>query len=100
MCSDQGAIGVRWVAHPVALALVSAVGNPVTGTSANLSGQPGCATVQAIDPEMIRKVDLVLDAGELAGGPGSTVVDVTGPAPVILRQGALAADAIFAALDG
>jgi len=100
MCSDQGAIGVRWVAHPVALALVSAVGGPITGTSANLSGQPGCATVLDIAPEMIHKVDLVLDAGELAGGPGSTVVDVTGPVPRILRQGALAAEKILAALEG
>jgi L-threonylcarbamoyladenylate synthase len=98
MCSNLGRIGVRWVAHPVAAALVSAVGGPVTGTSANLSGQPGCAAVQHIPAEILDKVDLVLDAGELAGGPGSTVVDVTGPDPRILRQGALAADKITAAL--
>jgi L-threonylcarbamoyladenylate synthase len=82
-------IGVRQTAHPVAAALVQAVGSPLTGTSANISGAGGCARVSEIDPALIDAVDLVLDGGALAGGPGSTVVDVCGAAPVILRQGAV-----------
>ena len=38
--------------HPVAAALVKAVGGPVTGTSANISGQPGCARVADLDPQL------------------------------------------------
>jgi L-threonylcarbamoyladenylate synthase len=82
-------IGVRQTAHPVAMALVQAVGSPLTGTSANISGAGGCARISEIDPALIESVDLVLDGGALAGGPGSTVVDVSGAAPVILRQGAV-----------
>lgn len=82
-------IGLRQTAHPVAAALVQAAGRPLTGTSANISGTGGCARVSEIDPALIEAVDLVLDCGALAGGPGSTVVDVSGAAPVILRQGAV-----------
>jgi L-threonylcarbamoyladenylate synthase len=82
-------IGVRQTAHPVAMALVQAVGRPLTGTSANISGAGGCARVSDIDPALIDAVDLVLDGGALAGGPGSTVVDVSGAVPVVLRQGAV-----------
>jgi L-threonylcarbamoyladenylate synthase len=82
-------IGVRQTAHPVAAALVQTVGSPMTGTSANISGAGGCAQVSEIDPALIEAVDLVLDCGALAGGPGSTVVDVSTAAPVVLRQGAV-----------
>lgn len=98
MCSEDGNIGVRWVAHPVADALVTAVGRPITGTSANLSGDKGAATIDEIPRQVFDSVDMVLDAGELAGGPGSTVVDVTGESPLVLRQGAVPADTITAAL--
>jgi L-threonylcarbamoyladenylate synthase len=87
-------IGVRLVAHPVAAALVRAVGAPVTGTSANISGSGGCASIEAMESGLLNGVDLVLNAGPLAGGPGSTIVDVTGPAPLILREGAVPAEEI------
>jgi L-threonylcarbamoyladenylate synthase len=82
-------IGVRLTAHPVAMALVQAVGSPLTGTSANISGAGGCTRISDIDPAVIDAVDLVLDCGELAGGSGSTIVDVSDAAPMILRQGAV-----------
>jgi L-threonylcarbamoyladenylate synthase len=88
-------IGVRQSAHPVATALVQSVGSPLTGTSANFSGAGGCARASEIDPALIDAVDLVLDCGTLAGGPGSTVVDVSDAAPVILRQGAVEARKIL-----
>lgn len=91
LCSDTGKVGVRLVAHPVAAAVVQAVGGPITGTSANLSGAGGCAAIDAVDPKVVRSVELILDAGTLEGGPGSTVVDVTGAAPRVLRQGAVPA---------
>ena len=99
ICSADGKIGVRLVAHPIAAALIAAAGTPLTGTSANLSGQSGCAVIDQIPEAVLAGVDMVLDAGTLAGGPGSTVVDITGEKPLILRQGALAADAITTALN-
>lgn len=98
MCSADGNIGVRWVAHPVVNALVTAAGRPITGTSANLSGDKGAANIDEIPRQVLDSVDMVLDAGELAGGPGSTVVDVTGERPLILRQGAVPAETITTAL--
>jgi L-threonylcarbamoyladenylate synthase len=98
MCSADGNIGVRWVAHPVADALVTTVGRPITGTSANLSGDKGAANIDEIPRQVLNSIDMVLDAGELAGGPGSTVVDVTGEGPLVLRQGAVPAGTITAAL--
>jgi L-threonylcarbamoyladenylate synthase len=94
LTGGSGKIGVRQAAHPVAHALVRAVGRPLTGTSANLSGAGGCAAVSDIDPALIEAVDLVLDSGPLAGGAGSTVVDMTGPIPVVLREGAVPAATI------
>jgi L-threonylcarbamoyladenylate synthase len=88
-------IGVRQVAHPVARAIVQAMQTPITGTSANLSGSDGCALVADIDPAVIDRVDLVLDAGRLTGGTGSTVVDCTAEKPVILRAGAVPVDEIM-----
>ncbi len=95
LTAGTGKIGVRVPAHPVALALVASVDFPVTATSANLSGQRGCASVEDLPSRFTAQVDLVLNAGTLAGGKGSTVVDVTGKRPVILRPGRVPAEDIF-----
>jgi L-threonylcarbamoyladenylate synthase len=94
LTAGSGKIGVRMASHPAAIRLLQAVGWPMTGTSANLSGQPGCADIADLDPAVSAAVDLILDAGRLEGGPGSTVVDVTVSPPVILREGAVAAGRI------
>ncbi len=99
LCSDTGKVGVRLVGHPVATALVEAAGTAVTGTSANLSGAGGCDRIGAIDRLVIDSVDMILDAGILAGGPGSSVVDVTGRTPLLLREGAVSAEEISTVLD-
>jgi L-threonylcarbamoyladenylate synthase len=95
LTGGHGKIGVRLVGHPVAASLVRALAAPLTGTSANISGTGGCATIQQIDIKLIQGVQMVLDAGRLAGGRGSTVVDVTGKRPQILREGAVAAQEIL-----
>ena len=96
----SGNIGVRLVGHPVALALVKHTGRPITGTSANLSGQPGCHRVPDLAGQVAEKVDLILDAGALKGGIGSTVVDVTVDPPRIIREGAVTAEQIKNSLIG
>ena len=91
-------IGVRMPEHPVALALTNAVQSPITATSANITGYSGCSLVSDMDPLITDKLDLIIDAGALKGGTGSTVVDVTEDSPKILRQGAVSEKDIFAAV--
>jgi L-threonylcarbamoyladenylate synthase len=93
-------IGVRQPGHPAAAALVKSVGRPITGTSANISGHPGCHRVEDLAPELTSRLDLILDAGPLIGGRGSTVVDVTGETPRILREGVIPASDIMALTAG
>jgi L-threonylcarbamoyladenylate synthase len=100
LTGGTGKIGVRLPAHPVARALAEHFGGPITGTSANLSGFPAAASTAELAPDLCRAVDLVLDAGPLAGGPGSTIVDATVWPVVILRQGAVPRQAIDRILNG
>ena len=92
-------IGIRVPVHPVACALVRQVQGPITGTSANLSGQPACSRISQLSPAMVQGANLILDAGHLKGGIGSTIVDVTGDTVRILRQGMVSALEIFQALS-
>jgi len=99
LIAKTGKIGVRLAAHPVAAALANAVKNPITGTSANISGNIGCSKVADLDPSIIDQLSLILDAGSLPKGVGSTVVDVTGDRITILREGTVPAKAIYDALN-
>jgi L-threonylcarbamoyladenylate synthase len=87
LTADTGKIGIRLSPHPVTQALVQAVGRAITGTSANLSGQPGTLTAREVHQSMGESLDAVLDGGKTAGGPGSTVLDVSHPSPRIIREG-------------
>ncbi len=93
LTGGSGKIGIRLPGHPVASALVEAVAGPITGTSANLSGRPGCHQIRDLEPRVAHQLDLILDAGPLlGGGRGSTVVDVTeGDRPIVLREGVISA---------
>jgi len=98
LTAGTGKIGIRMPGHPVARALADAVDFPITGTSANLSGTPGCTRPQALPRSILEQADLVLDAGEVQGGKGSTIVDITQSPAVILRNGAIPDQKIFKAL--
>jgi len=99
LTAGTGKIGVRLPQHPTAIELTNAVQNPITATSANLAGLAGCSRTADLDPLITDKVDLILDAGTLKGGSGSTIVDVTLDPPVILREGAVPASDIWAVLN-
>ena len=99
LTGHTGKIGIRLAAHPAAAALVKTVGSPITATSANLSGKGGCVSVTDLDPQIRARVDLVIDAGKLGRGKGSTVVDVTAVPPKILRAGVISAEKIRAVLS-
>ena len=87
LTAGTGKIGIRIPAHPVANALVEYTGFPITGTSANLSGQNGCSQTKQLVSSIIDHADLVLDAGTLKGGTGSTIIDVTTSDINIIREG-------------
>jgi len=87
LTADTGKIGIRLSPHPVTQALVQAVDRAITGTSANLSGQPGTLTAREVHQSLGESLDAVLDGGKTAGGPGSTVLDVSDPSPQIIREG-------------
>lgn len=88
--SRPDTIGVR-IPHVTGEAreLLERVG-AVAATSANLHGGPDPRRLRDVPPEILDAVGAVLDAGELPGAP-STVVDVTGPEPRVLREGAVPA---------
>jgi len=81
-------VGVRVPDHDVALDLYERAGVPVTATSANLSGTGSVRRVSELSDAILDGVGAVVDAGETAGGRGSTVVDVA--AGTIHRRGPLA----------
>ncbi len=82
-----GTVAVRVPAHPVALALIGAAGVPVAAPSANVSGRPSPTTAAHVLEDLGGRVDLVLDGGSAGLGVESTVLDLTGEQPVILRPG-------------
>ena len=82
-------VAIRIPDHPVPVALVRGLGMPIVGTSANLSGKPSALTAGDVYSQFGDKVDLVIDGGRCPGGRESTIIDVTGKVPVILREGAI-----------
>jgi L-threonylcarbamoyladenylate synthase len=95
--SVQPTIGLRMPDHPVALALLRRSG-PLAVTSANLSGGASTVTAAEVLEQLGGRIPLILDGGRTPGGTPSTVVDCTGPQLVILRQGPLSLDDLYAAL--
>jgi L-threonylcarbamoyladenylate synthase len=85
-------VGVRIPDHPVALALLREVGRPLATTSANRSGLP--PALAPVDAAWLGGLAAVVDAGQAPGGIPSTLLDLTGPEPRILRAGPLAAAAL------
>ncbi|MBW7920094.1 MAG: threonylcarbamoyl-AMP synthase [Anaerolineales bacterium] len=86
--SAADTVGVRVPDHAAARALLRAAG-PMAVTSANLSGRSSPRSAEEAASQLGGRVPLVLDGGETPGGVPSTVVDVSGSIPVILREGPL-----------
>ncbi len=81
------AVAIRIPSHPVALALLRAAGHPVAAPSANRFTQVSPTTAQHVVASLGDRVDLVLDGGACEVGIESTVLDLTGDAPTVLRPG-------------
>jgi L-threonylcarbamoyladenylate synthase len=89
LMGGTASVGVRVPAHLVTRALCRACGCPLTATSANLSGAAPSASPDDIARTLADRIDVLVDAGMAPGGPPSTIVDVTGNAPVLVREGAI-----------
>lgn len=83
-------VGVRVPDDPVARELIRRLGRPLTGTSANPTGTPAARTADEVRALLGAKVDFVIDGGARPGGQPSTVLDLTGAVPSILRSGKIA----------
>ncbi len=82
-------IGFRMPANAVALKLIAASGVPVIAPSANISGKKPPTQAADVLKDLDGKIDLVLDAGRTKVGIESTVLDLTGKVPIVLRVGAV-----------
>ncbi len=82
-------VSIRMPSHSVANMLISMAGTPIAAPSANLSGSPSPTTFEHCKKDLDGRVDMIIDGGRCDIGVESTVVDMTGDVPVILRPGAV-----------
>jgi L-threonylcarbamoyladenylate synthase len=85
--AGTGRVAVRVPAHAVARGLAAASGCAITSTSANLSGQQATCLANEVQSALHDRLDALVDAGASPGGLASTIVDATGPSPVLVRPG-------------
>jgi len=86
---NSGRVALRWPDSRITSALVDAVGGPITGTSANLSGFPSCTSAEQIVKQLDDRLPLVLDSGDTGAILASTIVRVNGDDWTIVREGAI-----------
>ncbi len=89
----RGTVMLRMPLHPVALELLREVG-PMAVSSANVSGQPPATTAGQAGDQLGDSVEVYLDGGPARRAIPSTIVDLTGGVPMVLREGAVAVDAL------
>jgi L-threonylcarbamoyladenylate synthase len=94
VAGTDGTVGVRVPAHTIARELCRACGVPLTATSANLSGAEAPSRPADVERSLSDRIDLLIDAGTTPGGPPSTIVDVSGHLPKLVRAGAISWDEI------
>ncbi len=82
-------VGFRVADLPFNQMLLSRFGNPITSTSANISGSPNALTIQEIIAQFGDRLDLILDAGPAPDLKGSTIIDMTKTPYLILREGSI-----------
>jgi L-threonylcarbamoyladenylate synthase len=91
--TTKGTVMLRMPLHPVALELLRDVG-PMAVSSANVSGRPPAATAQEAVDQLGDSVAVYLDGGPCGEPVPSTIVDLTGSEPLVLREGAVSTDAV------
>lgn len=87
-------VAVRYPAHPAAIELIRAANRPIAAPSANRSGRPSPTTAQHVFEDMDGRIPMIIDDGDCDVGVESTVVDMTGDMPRILRPGKITQEMI------
>ena len=93
-----GTVAVRVPDHPIATAILQGVGGPVAAPSANPSGRVSPTTARHVELGLTGRIDAIVDGGACTVGVESTIVDCSGPHPVLLRAGGIPAEAIEACI--
>ncbi len=91
-------VGIRMPQNPVAKEFLTLCGVPVAAPSANISGRPSPTDAKYVTEDMMGRVEGIIDGGDCTVGVESTVIDMTGEVPVILRPGGVTAEEISAVL--
>lgn len=91
-------VAVRMPSDPVANRLIALAGVPIAAPSANTSGRPSPTTAQHVWQDMSGKIEMILDGGPVGIGVESTIVDVSGEVPALLRPGAVTMEMLEAAV--
>lgn len=91
-------VAIRMPNHPVALALIEAVGEPLAAPSANTSGRPSPTTANHVMQDLEGKIAAVVDGGPTSVGIESTVVDFAHGVPTILRKGGISKEQLMEVL--
>ncbi|MFL2760421.1 MAG: L-threonylcarbamoyladenylate synthase [Dehalococcoidia bacterium] len=98
LTGGKGTIAVRQPNHWIAQEIIEQVGKPIVGTSANLSGSPDLVEPAALVSQLGNSVDHIITCGPKPFGIGSTVVDITGSEPKLLRETSISIEDIKSAL--
>lgn len=89
-------VALRMPDHPVALAMIRACGCPIAAPSANTSGRPSPTKAAHVAEDLDGRIEIILDGGDVGIGVESTIVDVTGELPYLLRPGYITKDMLEA----
>jgi tRNA threonylcarbamoyl adenosine modification protein (Sua5/YciO/YrdC/YwlC family) len=87
--ANTGRVALRWPKSPVVEGLIEEFEGPITGTSANISGFPSCASAAQVMKQLGSRLPLVMDAGETGATLASTIVELNGDEWKIGREGAI-----------
>jgi len=98
LTAGTGTIVVRLSAYPDVQRVLDMIGGPLTGTSANRTGQPPVTTAEEVERAFGADVDLILNGGPTPGGLPSTVVDTTVSPPRLIREGCVSQAVLRAVL--
>lgn len=92
--ADTGKVAVRISSHPFVRRLFEYISQPLTATSANISGRNNLYDINEVIDAFRSSVDLIIDSGSLHPSKGSTVVDLTQTPPSIIREGEISRELI------
>jgi len=98
LTSNTGKIGIRLSSSEIARSLSTLLHGAITATSANISGEVGMSSPEEVSHTMGNHIDALIDGGTTAGGPGSTVLDITCDPPLVLREGDIPSSVILQAI--